>query len=156
MSHAFKLSISKETVLTPIPKAADTIKVISSAYLSRLFQFSRRRTWRRSDQFNSYRIRPNLVACTKLQLMISATEETFLLYFVQCVAYYLACLDGAEVSASGLKIWRSNFKSHPRLTSQSWPSYQLNQLGSKAASDSTLKTVDYLPGIKYLYFVLFY
>ena len=30
------------------------------------------------------------------------------------------------------------FKSHPRLTSQSWSSYQLNQLGSKAASDSTL------------------
>ena len=38
--------------------------------------------------------------------------------------------------------WRSGgprFKSHPRLTSQSWSSYQLNQLGSKAASDSTLK-----------------
>ena len=38
--------------------------------------------------------------------------------------------------------WRSGgprFKSHPRLTSQSWPSYQLNQLGSKAASDLTLK-----------------
>ena len=31
------------------------------------------------------------------------------------------------------------FKSHPRLISQSWSSYQLNQLGSKAASDSTLK-----------------
>ena len=38
--------------------------------------------------------------------------------------------------------WRSGgprFKSHPRLTSQSWSSYQLNQLGSKVASDSTLK-----------------
>ena len=38
--------------------------------------------------------------------------------------------------------WRSGgprFKSHPRLTSQSWPSYQLNQVGSKPASDSTLK-----------------
>ena len=38
--------------------------------------------------------------------------------------------------------WRSGgprFKSHPRLTSQLWSSYQLNQLGSKAASDSTLK-----------------
>ena len=38
--------------------------------------------------------------------------------------------------------WRSGgprFKSHPRLTFQSWSSYQLNQLGSKAASDSTLK-----------------
>ena len=38
--------------------------------------------------------------------------------------------------------WKSGgprFKSHPRLTYQSWSSYQLNQLGSKAASDSTLK-----------------
>ena len=38
--------------------------------------------------------------------------------------------------------WRSGgprFKSHPRLTFQSWSSYQLNQMGSKAASDSTLK-----------------
>ena len=38
--------------------------------------------------------------------------------------------------------WRSGgprFKSHPRLTFWSWSSYQLNQLGSKAASDSTLK-----------------
>ena len=38
--------------------------------------------------------------------------------------------------------WRSGgpwFKSHPRLTYQSWSSYQLNQLGSKTASDSTLK-----------------
>ena len=37
--------------------------------------------------------------------------------------------------------WRSGgprFKSHPRLTFQSWSSYQLNQLGSEAASDSTL------------------
>ena len=38
--------------------------------------------------------------------------------------------------------WRlggPRFKSHSRLTFQSWSSYQLNQLGSKAASDSTLK-----------------
>ena len=38
--------------------------------------------------------------------------------------------------------WRSGgprFKSHPRLIFQSWSSYQLNQLDSKAASDSTLK-----------------
>ena len=38
--------------------------------------------------------------------------------------------------------WRSGgprFKSHPRLTFLSWSSYQLNQLGSKATSDSTLK-----------------
>ena len=39
------------------------------------------------------------------------------------------CLDGAE-----------GFKSHPRLTSQS---YWLNQLESKAASDSTLKLAGY-------------
>ena len=31
------------------------------------------------------------------------------------------------------------FKSHPRLTFQSRSSYKLNQLGSKAASNSTLK-----------------
>ena len=50
--------------------------------------------------------------------------------------------------------WRSGgprFKSHPRLTSQSWSSYQLNQLGSKATSDSTLKQLT-IAGIKYLYF----
>ena len=38
--------------------------------------------------------------------------------------------------------WRSGgprFKSYPRLTFQSWSSYQINQLGSEAASDSTLK-----------------
>ena len=43
---------------------------------------------------------------------------------------------------SARRDWRSGgprFKSHPRLTFQSWSSYQLNQLGSKAASDSTLK-----------------
>ena len=45
---------------------------------------------------------------------------------------------------------------HPRLNiiSQSWSSYQLNQLGSKAASDSTLKQfIRHLRGIKYLYFL---
>ena len=48
--------------------------------------------------------------------------------------------DGAEVSASGWRSGGPRFKSRPRLTSQSWSlSYQLNQLGSKAASDSTLK-----------------
>ena len=38
--------------------------------------------------------------------------------------------------------WRSRgprLKSHPKLTSQSWSSYQLNQLGSKATSDSISK-----------------
>ena len=38
--------------------------------------------------------------------------------------------------------WRSGgpwFKSHPGLTTQSWSSNQLNQLGSEATSDSTLK-----------------
>ena len=86
------------------------------------------------------------------------------------VVSHAVCLDGAEVSALGLKIGRSSvqipsktdfsimiklpvkstqicvcdglklkfkFKSHPRLTSQSWSSYQLNQLkgGAPAASD---------------------
>ena len=48
-------------------------------------------------------------------------------------------LDGAEVSASG---WGSRgpwFQSHPRLTFQPCSRYQLNQLGSKAASESTFK-----------------
>ena len=52
-------------------------------------------------------------------------------YELVLMAQRLACRD-----------WRSGgprFKSHPRLTFQSWSSYQLNQLGSKAASDSTLK-----------------
>ena len=43
------------------------------------------------------------------------------------------------VSASGWRSGGPRFKSRPRLISQSWSSYQLNQLGSKAASDSTLK-----------------
>ena len=51
-------------------------------------------------------------------------------------------LDGAEVSASGWRSGGPRFKSRPRQISQSWSSYQLNQLGSKAASDLTLKTVD--------------
>ena len=49
--------------------------------------------------------------------------------------------------------WRSGgprFKSHPRLTFQSWSSYQLNQLGSKAVSDSTLKQLNTC-GVLYLY-----
>ena len=53
--------------------------------------------------------------------------------------------------------WRSGgprFKSHPRLTFQSWSSYQLNQLGIKACIRFDLKTVDYLRGIEYLYFTL--
>ena len=51
----------------------------------------------------------------------------------------MAWLDGAEVSASG---WGSGgpwFQSHPRLIFQSCSRYQLNQLGSKAASESTFK-----------------
>ena len=47
--------------------------------------------------------------------------------------------DGADVSASGWRSGGPRFKSRSRLISQSWSSYQLNQLGSKAASDSTLK-----------------
>ena len=55
--------------------------------------------------------------------------------------------------------WRSGgtrFKSHPSLTFQSWSSYQLNQLGSKATSDPTFKQSTILQGIKYcvLYFLI--
>ena len=48
-------------------------------------------------------------------------------------------LDGAEVSASGWGSGGPRFQSHPRLTFQSCSRYQLNQLGSKAASESTFK-----------------
>ena len=48
-------------------------------------------------------------------------------------------LDGAEVSASGWGSGDPRFQSHPRLTFQSCSRYQLNQLGSKAASESTFK-----------------
>ena len=62
----------------------------------------------------------------------------------------MLCHDGAEVSASGLKIGRSPlFKSHPRLSILNFGQVilQLNQLGSKAASAFNLKTVDYLQGM---------
>ena len=55
------------------------------------------------------------------------------------VTYNIAWHDGAVVCASGWRSGGPRFKSGPRLISQSWSSYQLNQLGSKAASDSTLK-----------------
>ena len=48
-------------------------------------------------------------------------------------------LYGAEVSASGWGSGGPRFQSHPRLTFQSCSRYQLNQLGSKAASESTFK-----------------
>ena len=48
-------------------------------------------------------------------------------------------LDGAEVSASGWGSGGPRFQSHPRLTFQSCSRYQLNQLRSKAASESTVK-----------------
>ena len=65
--------------------------------------------------------------------------------------------DGAEVSTSGWRSGGPRFKSRPKLISQSWSSYQLNQLGSKAASDSTLKQST-LAGyqILVLYFSFFY
>ena len=53
--------------------------------------------------------------------------------------YYLTWLDGAEVSASGWGSGGPRFQSHQRLTFQSCSRYQLNQLGSKAASESTVK-----------------
>ena len=48
-------------------------------------------------------------------------------------------LDGAEVSASGWGSRGPRFQSHPRLTFQSCSRYQLNQLESIAASESTFK-----------------
>ena len=69
--------------------------------------------------------------------------------------HYYLLHDGAEVSASGSRSGGPQFKSRPRLISQS--SYQLNQLGSKAASDSTLKQLT-LAGyqILVLYFTFTY
>ena len=55
------------------------------------------------------------------------------------IKVFLAWLDGAEVSASGWGSGGPRFQSHPRLTFQSCSRYQLNQLGSKAASESTVK-----------------
>ena len=54
-------------------------------------------------------------------------------------AYTSLWLDGTEVSASGWGSGGPGFQSHPRLTFQSCSRYQLNQLGSKAASESTFK-----------------
>ena len=51
----------------------------------------------------------------------------------------IAWFDGAEVSALGWGSGVPRFQSHPRLTFQSCSRYQLNQLGSKAASESTIK-----------------
>ena len=53
-----------------------------------------------------------------------------------------------------INIENQTFKTNPRLTSQSWSSYQLNHLRNKAASDSTLQqlTVDNLQSIKYWVF----
>ena len=48
--------------------------------------------------------------------------------------------DFAEGSASGWGSGGPRFQSHPRLTFQSCSRYQLNQLGSKAASESTSKS----------------
>ena len=48
-------------------------------------------------------------------------------------------LDGADVSASGWGSGAPQFQSHPGLTFQSCSRYQLNQLGNKAASESTFK-----------------
>ena len=50
-----------------------------------------------------------------------------------------AWLDGAEVSTLGWGSGGPRFQSHPRLTFQSCSRYQLNQLGSETASESTFK-----------------
>ena len=48
-------------------------------------------------------------------------------------------LDGAKVSALDWGSGGPRFQSHPRLPFQSCSHYQLNQLGSKTASESTFK-----------------
>ena len=70
-----------------------------------------------------------------LTYLFSVHVKIYIIWYI-C---YIACLDGAEVSVSDWRLGGPRFKSKPRLTSQSWSSYQLSQLGSKAASDSTLK-----------------
>ena len=61
-------------------------------------------------------------------------------------------LAGTEVSASCWGSGDSRFQSNPRLTFQSCSRYQLNQLGSKAASESTFKKSNN----NSLYFLLYF
>ena len=79
---------------------------------------------------------PNLTPNCSLSLARSSSKDPF---------HYTgtwtgkAWLDGAEVNASGWGSGGPRFQSHPRLTFQSCSRFQLNQLGSKAASESTFK-----------------
>ena len=64
-----------------------------------------------------------------------------------------ACLDGAEVSASRLKFGRSPFHVSPKTNFSIMIKLPIKSTGEvKPHSDSTLKRVDYLRGIKYLHF----
>ena len=56
--------------------------------------------------------------------------------------WHMAWLNGTEVSASGWGSGGLRFQSHPRLNFQSCSRYLLNQLGSKAASESTFKKLN--------------
>ena len=89
-------------------------------------------------------------------LFIIHKEQTDTKINLTVEVHLQALHDGAEVSASGWRSGGPRLKSRPRLISQSWSSYQLNQLGSKAASDSTLKQLT-LAGyqILVLYFYIY-
>ena len=63
----------------------------------------------------------------------------FIRKFTSRCTFNTTWLDGTEVSTLGKESGGPRFPSHPRLTFQSCSRYQLNQLGSKAASQSTFK-----------------
>ena len=77
----------------------------------------------------------------KLQAHLVIIKCMLILWSLNCrlILWSSTWLDGAEVSASGWGSGGPRFQSHPRLTFQSCSRYQLNQLGSKAASESTFK-----------------
>ena len=85
-----------------------------------------------SDGYRSFH-RYYMVIQTQTAAFLSISNS------IQSTNHTLAWLDGAEVSASGWGSGGPRFQSNPRLTFQSCSRYQLNQLGSKAASESTFK-----------------
>ena len=69
-----------------------------------------------------------------------------------CEIRDLACHDGAEVSASGLKIGRSPVQISPKTNFSIMIKLPVKSTGKKNRIRFDLKTVDYLRGIKYLYY----
>ena len=108
-----------------------------------------KRCWNLEDLFSGswFRLRPYSLSSTSPAIIIIITIHhhhhhhslSSLSSFVIIILTFKLVLMAQRLACPGLKIGRSRFKSHPRLTFQSWSNYQLNQLGSKAASDSTLK-----------------